>query len=392
MTHNRQYIWQGPFWPEFRWDSTVLLKFLGNCRFQQGSLLTQMRELGFEVQQQARAEVLIEEALKTSEIEGERLDPNAVRSSVARRLGLPSAGMPEARSQHADGIVEILLDATMNHEHELTADRLFGWHAALFPTSYSGIHKILVAGWRDDRDGPMRVVSGPIGREKVHYESPPADGLENEMNKFFRWWEKSRNKMDGILRSGLTHQWFVALHPFEDGNGRIARTLTDMALSQDENLSTRFYSLSSQIMVERDEYYKVLERTNKRDGDITEWLQWFLECMSRAILRSNKLLSNVMQKARFWKLHIHTDLNDRQRKAINRMLEAGPGGFEGGMRNRKYAGMTHISRATAQRELADLVSKGILRQNPGGGRSVSYDLIWEDINGGNAEHYVELVE
>ncbi|MFC1859373.1 Fic family protein [Thermodesulfobacteriota bacterium] len=379
MTHNRQYIWQRPAWPEFRWDSTVLLKFLGDCRFQQGSLLTQMRELGFEVQQQARAEVLIEEALKTSEIEGERLDVNAVRSSVARRLGLPSAGLQTIRDRHADGIVDILLDATMNHERKLTSDRLFGWHAALFPTGYSGIHKIVVAGWRDDRDGPMRVVSGPIGREKIHYEAPPADGLEKEMEIFFHWWEESRNKTDGILRSALAHQWFVAVHPFEDGNGRIARALTDIALAQDENLSTRFYSLSSQIMAERDAYYSVLERTNKGGGDITEWMKWFLECMSRAILRSGKLLSNVMQKAYFWKRHTQTELNDRQRKAINRLLEAGPGGFEGSMTNRKYASMTHISRATAQRELADLVSKGILRRNPSGGRSISYDLDWDSI-------------
>lgn len=381
MTHRGQYIWQAPSWPEFRWNSNALLRSLGDCRFQQGSLLSQMRELGFEVQQQARAEVLIEEALKTSEIEGERLDPNAVRSSVARRLGLPSAGVSAIRNQHADGMVEILLDATMNYEKELTADRLFGWHAALFPTGYSGLHKIRVAGWRDDREGPMRVISGPIRRDKIHYEAPPADRLEGEMKRFLRWWEKGRNNMDGILRAGVAHLWFVAVHPFEDGNGRIARTLTDMTLAQDENLSTRFYSLSSQIMAERDEYYEALERTNKGAGEITEWLIWFLECMSRAILRSNELLCTVMQKTRFWKRHAQTDLNDRQRKAINRLLEAGIGGFEGGMTNRKYAGMTHISRATAQRELADLVGKGILRANPGGGRSASYDLVWDDIQG-----------
>jgi Fic family protein len=381
MTHSGQYIWQVPSWPEFRWNGNALLRSLGDCRFQQGSLLAQMRELGFGVQQQARAEVLIEEALKTSEIEGERLDPNAVRSSVVRRLGFPSVGLPAIRNQHADGMVEILLDAAMNHEEGLTADRLFAWHAALFPTGYSGLHKIRVAGWRDDRKGPMRVVSGPIGREKVHYEAPPADRLEGEMKRFFRWWEKGRNDMDGILRAGVAHLWFVAVHPFEDGNGRIARTLTDMTLAQDENLSTRFYSLSSQIMAERDEYYEALGRTNKGAGEITEWLIWFLECMSRAILRSNELLVNVMQKTRFWKRHAQTVLNDRQRKAINRLLEAGTGGFEGGMTNRKYAGMTHISRATAQRELADLVGKGILRPNPGGGRSASYDLVWDDIQG-----------
>jgi Fic family protein len=379
MTHHKKYIWQDPAWPDLKWEIAALVKYLGDCRFQQGSLLTQMRELGFEIQQQARAEILIAEALKTSEIEGERLDPNAVRSSVARRLGLPMAGLPAISNQQADGLVEILMDATMSHEKALTADRLFGWHAALFPTGYSGIHQIRVADWRDDREGPMRVVSGPIGREKVHYVGPPADQLKSEMKKFFHWWEKSRNEVDGILRAGVAHLWFVAVHPFDDGNGRIARTLTDMALAQDENLSTRFYSLSSQIMLEREVYYEVLEHTNKGNVDITEWLQWFLQCMSRAIQRSNELLSNIMQKARFWKRHVQTDLSDRQRKAINRLLEAGPGGFEGGLTNRKYAGITHISRATAQRELADLVTKGILRPNPAKGRSASYDLVWDDI-------------
>lgn len=379
MTHDEKYVWQDPAWPELNWESAALLKYLGDCRFRQGALLIQMRELGFEIQQQARAEVLIAEALKTSEIEGERLDPNAVRSSVARRLGLPLAGLPAIRNQQADGMVDILMDAMMNHERALNADRLFGWHAALFPTGFSGLRRIQIGAWRDDREGPMRVVSGPIGREKVHYVAPPADRLKIEMKKFFHWWEKSRNEVDGILRAGVAHLWFVAVHPFDDGNGRIARTLTDMALAQDENLSTRFYSLSSQIMAEREAYYEILEHTNKGNVDITEWLNWFLECMSRAILRSNELLSNIMQKARFWKRYAQTQLNDRQRKAINRLLEAGPGGFEGGMTNRKYAGITHISRATAQRELADLVTKGILRPNPGKGRSASYDLVWDDI-------------
>ena len=381
MTQGQRYIWQFPVWPAFQWDSTALLKLLGDCRFQQGSLLAQMRELGFEVQQQARAEVLIEEALKTSEIEGVNLDTRAVRSSVARRLGLPSAGLPEVNSPLADGVVEILLDATQNYGRKLSTERLFGWHAALFPTGYSGIHKIRVAAWRDDREGPMQVVSGPMGREKVHYQAPPAERVNDEMKRFFSWWDKSRHEMDGILRAAVAHLWFVTVHPFDDGNGRIARTITDMALAQDENLATRCYSLSSQIMAERDAYYEVLERTNKKDGDITQWLKWFLGCMSRAILSSNRLLSNVMQKARFWKCHAQTDLNDRQRRALNRLLDAGPGGFEGGLTNRKYAGMTHVSRATAQRELADLVKKDILRPNPGAGRSASYDLNWNEIHG-----------
>ena len=378
MTQEAQYIWQQPSWPQFRWDNAALMKPLGLCRFQQGSLLAQMRELGLEVRQQARAEVLIEEALKTSEIEGERLDPNAVRSSVARRLGLPTAGLPDVRNQHADGVVEILLDATQNFEKTLTAERLFGWHAALFPTGYSGLHKIKVADWRDDRDGPMRVVSGPVGREKIHYEAPPADRLADEMDQYLRWWGESNQDVDGLLRAAVSHLWFVAVHPFEDGNGRIARTLTEMALAQDETLTTRYYSLSSQIMADRESYYSVLERTNKGDGDITEWILWFLNCMSRAILRSNELLTNVMQKSRFWQHHAQTELNERQRKVITRLLDSGPDGFEGGMTNRKYAGIAHVSRATAQRELADLVEKGVLRMNEGGGRSVSYSLCWED--------------
>lgn len=381
MTQSRRYIWQFPAWPEFQWDSTALLKPLGDCRFQQGSLLAQMRELGFEAQQQARAEVLIEEALKTSEIEGVRLDTRAVRSSVARRLGLPSAGLPEVNDPLADGVVEILLDATQNHGRTLTAERLFGWHAALFPTGYSGIHKIRVAAWRDDREGPMQVVSGPIGREKIHYQAPPGERMNDEMERFLFWWNKNCHEMDGIMRVAVAHLWFVSVHPFDDGNGRIARTITEMALAQDENLATRCYSLSSQIMAERDAYYEVLERTNKKDGDITQWLKWFFGCMSRAILSSSRLLSNVMQKARFWKRHAQTDLNDRQRKALNRLLDAGSAGFEGGLTNRKYAGMTHVSRATAQRELADLVKKDILRPNPGAGRSASYDLNWNEIHG-----------
>ena len=381
MTQTTQYIWQQPSWQEFRWDNAALLKEIGICRFQQGSLLTQMRDLGFDVRQQARAEVLIEEALKTSEIEGERLDPNAVRSSVAQRPGLPTAGMVSIKNQQADGVVQILLDATQNFRRALTPERLFGWHAALFPTGYSGMHKIKVASWRDDRNGPMKVVSGPIGREIIHYQAPPAERLADEMDRFFCWWEDSREEMDGILRGGMAHLWFVAVHPFEDGNGRVARALTEMALAQDENLSTRYYSLSSQIMTEREDYYRILERTNKGEGDITDWMKWFLECMSRAILSSNKLLASVMLKARFWKHYARTNVKERQSKVLNRLLDAGPGGFEGGLTNRKYAGMTHVSRATAQRELADLVQKGVLRPNPGGGRSTSYDLCWDEFSG-----------
>jgi len=380
MTQTKQYIWQRPSWPEFWWDNAALLKLIGICRFQQGSLLAQMKDLGFDVRQQARAEVLIEEALKTSEIEGERLDPKAVRSSVTQRLGLPTAGMVSTKNQQADGVIQILLDATQNFKQALTPERLFGWNAALFPTGYSGLHRIQVASWRDDRSAPMTVVSGPVGREKIHYEAPPANRLVKEMDRFFCWWEESRKEMDGLLRAGMAHLWFVAVHPFEDGNGRIARALTEMALAQDENLATRYYSLSSQIMAEREDYYSILEHTNNGDNDITDWMKWFLECMDRAILSSNKLLSNVMLKARFWKHYAQTKLKERQSKVLNRLLDAGPGGFEGGLTNRKYAGMTHVSRATAQRELSDLVQKGVLCPNPGGGRSISYDLCWDEFS------------
>lgn len=377
MTQDAKFIWQKTSLSNLYWDNGALMKQLGACRFQQGSLLTQMRDLGLEVKQQARAAVLIEEALKTSEIEGERLDPHAVRSSVARRLGLPTAGWPDVRNQHADGVVEVLLDATQDFDNDLTVERMFGWHAALFPTGYSGLHKILVAAWRDDREGPMQVLSGPIGREKIHYEAPPAESVDAEMCHFLTWWVMSRQEVDGLLRAAVAHLRFIAIHPFADGNGRIARTLTDMALAQDESLATRYYSLSSQIMSDRESYYSVLERTNRRDGDLTEWIVWFLDCMSRAIFRSNDLLANVVSKSRFWQRYAQLELNDRQCKVINRLLEAGPEGFEGGMTNRKYAGMTHVSRATAQRELADLVEKKIFLANPGGGRSASYRLFRE---------------
>ena len=378
MTQDAKFIWQKTSLSNLFWNNAALMKQLGACRFQQGSLLAQMRALDLEIRQQARAEVLIEEALKTSEIEGERLDPKAVRSSVARRLGLPTAGLPDVRNQHADGVVEILLDATQGFDKDLTIERMFGWHAALFPTGYSGLHKILVAEWRDDREGSMQVVSGPIGREKIHYQAPPANNIDAEMYHFLNWWVTGREEVDGLLRAAVAHLWFVAIHPFEDGNGRIARTLTDMALAQDESLEARYYSLSSQIMADRESYYSVLEKTNKGDGDLTEWILWFLDCMSRAIDRSNDLLANVMRKSRFWQRNAQLELNERQCKVINRLLEAGPDGFEGGMTNRKYASMTHVSRATAQRELADLVEKKVCLANPGGGRSASYRLFWEN--------------
>ncbi len=370
-----KYIWGNKSWPDFTWDSDFLLKPLGEVRFNQGSLIAQIRDLGFDIQQAARADVLVEEALKTSAIEGESLDPDAVRSSVGRHLGIPDAGFKNVNDQKADGLVQILLDATKNYSREYTFDRLFSWHAALFPTGYSGMVKINVAQWRDDKQGPMQVISGPVGKKKVHFEAPPATSLESEMNVLISWINK-KSDMDGIIKGAVCHLWFITIHPFDDGNGRVARTLTDMLLARDENSPKRFYSLSSQIMAERNDYYDILNTTQKGSQDITIWLEWFLGCMNRAILNSNSLLEKIMAKAKFWKAFAQTRLNDRQIKVINRLLDLGPGGFLGGLKNKKYMGIAHTSRATAQRELSDLVKKGILIKLPGGGRSSSYDLDW----------------
>jgi Fic family protein len=266
------------------------------------------------------------------------------------------------------------LDATRNHEKPLTEERLHGWHAALFPTGYSGMHMIKVGQWRGASS--MRVVSGPLGREKVHFEAPPADRIAGEMHRYLAWWEKSRESMEGLLRAAIAHFRFVTIHPFEDGNGRIARALTDMALAEDDGQPLRYYSMSSQVMSERDAYYHVLERCQKGGGEITEWLLWFLGCFSRAIERSEGLLAIVLGKAAFWKIHAQAPLSARQRKVLNRMLDFGRGGFAGGMTTRKYAALAGVSRATAFRELSQLLELGIIKQNPGGGRSASYDLVW----------------
>lgn len=367
------YVWETSQWPRLRWQSDRLLTLLGRVRLEQGKLLSQVADLGFFKGEEAEAEILVEEAVKTAAIEGENLDRGSVRSSVARRLGLPTAGLPPSQ-RHVEGLVEMLLDATRNYSAPLTKERLKGWQAALFPGGYSGMHRIRVGEWRGDE--PMRVVSGPLGRETVHYEAPPGERIEGEVDAFLEWWSASR--MDGVLRAGVAHFRFVTIHPFEDGNGRVARALTDLALAQDERLPARFYSLSSQIMAEREEYYAVLEKTQKGDGDITAWLEWFLGCFGRAIERSAHLMSAALLKSRFWRRHSQTEISERQKKVLNRLLDAGPGGFEGGLTTRKYTGLTRVSRATAYREIADMVEKNLLRPNPGGGRSASYEIAWEE--------------
>jgi Fic family protein len=372
VAKSHQYIWQRPKWTDFTWRSEEILSLLGKCRLVQGKLLGKVIDLGLTLDAHAHAEVLAEETIKTSAIEGEKLDLRSVRSSVARRLGLPSAGLPVDR--HVDGIVAVILDATMNHDESLTTERLFAWHAGLFPTGYSGMHKIRVGTWRGEE--PMRVVSGPVGKEKVHFMAPPAERIPEEMTHFLSWWNSSRGNMEGLVRAAIGHFWFVTIHPFEDGNGRIARALTDMALAHDDSQKHRYYSLSSQIMEERDSYYDVLEECQKGESDITKWLVWFLECFSRAIDRSETILSGVIIKANYWRAHAQASLNERQRKVINKLLDAGQDGFEGGLTTRKYASMVKVSKMTAFREINRLLELGIIRQNPGKGRSVSYDLIW----------------
>lgn len=371
MVNHTKYIWQKDNWTTFSWQSDRLLSLLGKARKTQGSILARARTLGFDLISEAHAELLIEEALKTSAIEGETLNRESVRSSVARHLGLPQAGIAR-KERHIDGLIEILLDATGNYSSPLTTKRLQSWHAALFPTGHSGLREITVGRWRK---GDMRVVSGPTGKEKLHFEAPPADALQKQMEKFLSWWKSSQQDTEGFLRAAIAHLWFVTIHPFDDGNGRVARALTDMALSQDEKLGARLYSFSSQIMDERSEYYRILEQTQKGTGDITAWLEWFLGCLTRAMEKSEKIIAKVLAKAEFWRNHSATQMNERQRKVVNRLLDAGVGEFQGGLTTRKYVALTKTSRATAFREMSDLVEKEVLVQDSKSkGRSVRYDL------------------
>ena len=373
MANFKKYIWEDKNWTDFLWSSEKILHLLGQARQTQGKILSRVKALGVPLTNQAQAEILTEEAVQTSAIEGEILKRDSVRSSVARHLGLSQAGLPGA-DRHIDGLIEILLDATRNYEKPLTAKRLQSWHAALFPTGYSGLHKIRVGKWRTK---PMQVVSGSVGKEKVHYQAPPAERIEGEMKDFLVWWEKSKGEMEGFLRAAIAHFWFVTIHPFDDGNGRMARALTDMALAQDEKLDMRFYSLSSQIMEERSDYYDVLEECSKSKSDMTAWLLWFLGCANRAMQKSEMIIAHVLAKADFWQRFSQITMNERQRKVVNRLLDSGAGQFQGGLTTRKYCSMTKSSRATSFREISDLVEKNVLRQKPGSkGRSVSYDLNW----------------
>jgi Fic family protein len=362
------YIHELEDWPLFRWNVEQVATPLAAVSRRQGMLIGHMAALGFQLRAEAVLATLTEDVLKSSEIEGEVLDKDQVRSSIARRLGLDIGALTPA-DRHVEGVVEMMLDATQNFAAPLTAERLFGWHAALFPTGRSGLTKIVVGAWRDDASGPMQVVSGPIGREKVHYEAPSAPRLEDEMAAFLTWFE-SETQTDPVLKAALAHLWFVTIHPFDDGNGRIARAIADMALARSENSPQRFYSMSAQIRQERNAYYDLLEATQKADLDVTLWLEWFLDCLGRAFDGAEAVLANVLAKARFWEANPEATFNDRQRKMLNRLLE----GFEGKLTNAKWATITKTSSDTALRDLTQLVERGVLVKEPGGGRSTSYVL------------------
>jgi Fic family protein len=362
------YIWEQDGWPGLHWDDEQLSRLLAHVSREQGRLLGKMEGLGFELRSQAHLRTLTDDVVKSSEIEGEKLDSAQVRSSIARRLGMDVGGLVPA-DRNVEGVVEMMLDATGNYAQPLDAQRLFGWHAALFPTGRSGMRKIIVGDWRDDEEGPMQIVSGPIGREKVHYEAPPAERVPDEVDRFLAWFA-APGDLDPLLIAGLAHLWFVTIHPFADGNGRIARAIADMTLARSERTGQRFYSMSAQIRRERDDYYTVLERTQKGALDVTGWQDWFLNCLGRAIDGAGGTLSAVMDKARFWRRFATESFNERQIQVLNKMLD----GFEGKLTSSKWARLAKCSQDTAYRDILDLVERGALQKDAGGGRSTSYSL------------------
>jgi Fic family protein len=363
------YIWERPGWPDFEWDNGAVLKPLSEARLKQGRMMGAMMRLGFELKLEAQLQALTEDVLKTSEIEGELLDRTAVRSSLASRLGVPDAGVAPA-DRRVDGVVAMMLDATTRFDEPLTAQRLFGWHAGLFPTGYSDIHQIAVGAWRNDARGPMQVISGPHGRRRVHFQAPPATALEREMQAFLRWFNGPSRELEPLIRAGLAHVWFVTIHPFGDGNGRIARAVADNALAYAERAPQRFYSMSSQIQRERKDYYAMLERTQKGGLDITPWLMWFLECFARAVDGAERTYGDVLRKADFWHAASAHSLNERQRTVLNRFLDR----FEGKLTAKKWSALAKCSPATANRDITELVDLGLLRRNPGGSKNTSYEV------------------
>ena len=364
-----KYIHELPDWPRFQWAQGDLARQLAAVRHRQGKLIGRMQGLGFPLREEAVLKTLTEDVLKSSEIEGEILDRDQVRSSIARRLGMEVGALPPA-DRNVEGVVEMMLDATQKFKEPLTAERLFAWHAALFPTGRSGMAKIIVGAWRNEKSGPMQVVSGPIGRETVHYEAPVAGRLNAEMNAFLDWLN-GQDDSDLVIKAALAHLWFVTIHPFDDGNGRIARAIADMSLARSEDSPQRFYSMSAQIRLERKAYYDILEATQKGDLDVTQWLDWFLACLDRAFDGAETILGTVLHKADFWKKHAAMPFNERQRDVLNRLLD----GFEGKLTTTKWAKIEKCSPDTALRDITDLVERNILHKDDGGGRSTSYSIV-----------------
>lgn len=367
----REYIHQLAQWPEFHWNYDAFADKLAQVRHSQGRLLGRMESFGFHFQQESLLKTLTSDVVKTSEIEGEQLDAEQVRSSLARRLGIEIAALKPS-DRHVDGVVEMLLDATGNYQAPLTAERLFAWHRSLFPTASSGMRRIRTGQWRDDAQGPMQVISGAIGRERIHFEAPPANLIEKEMAAFFDWFNRP-NDTDWVLKAARAHLWFLTIHPFEDGNGRIARAIADLALARSEQSAQRYYSMSAQIRIERSRYYHILESSQKGTMDITPWLNWFLDCLGHAIASAQSTLDGVLNRAKFWEsIQDSGDfaLNERQRHMLNRLLD----GFTGKLTTTKWAALARCSQDTALRDILPLVERRILIRGAGGGRSTSYEL------------------
>jgi Fic family protein len=362
------YIHERKEWPEFHWSQAATADLLAEVRHLQGLLLGRMEALGFQLREEATLQTLTEDVVKTSEIEGEKLDTEQVRSSIARRMGMDIGALPQI-DRNVEGIVEVMLDATRKYDRPLSQERLFSWHAALFPTGRSGMQRITVGSWRTKQSGAMQVVSGPIGREKIHYEAPSHDRLKKEMARFIKW-SNTASDIDPVIKAALAHFWFVTIHPFDDGNGRIARAIADMMLARSEKSPQRFYSMSSQIQRERKAYYDVLEHCQKGTLDITPWVEWFLGCLKHALGASDQTLEAVLMKVKFWKSHADESFNERQRKVINRLLD----GFEGKLTTSKWAKLTKCSQDTALRDISDLLNRRILSKDEAGGRSTSYSL------------------
>jgi Fic family protein len=360
-----KYIYEYNNWPNFTWQDATINSIFGEVRNMQGIIIGQMNFLGFSIQEEAALTTLTLDVTKSSEIEGEKLDYNQVRSSIANKLGINIGGLLPI-NRNVEGIVDMMLDATQNYQKPLTEERLLGWHSALFPTGYTGTHRIEVGSYRT---GEMHIVSGAIGKEKIHYEAVPAHKVKKEMDKFLTWFNDYK-KIDPVIKAAIAHFWFIIIHPFDDGNGRIARAISDLLLCRADNSPYRFYSMSSQILLERKEYYEILQKQQHSDGNITKWLEWFLYCLKNSLLTTENSLQKVLQKTEFWKIHENTPLNERQRLILNKLFD----GFDGKLKSSKWAKIAKCSPDTALRDIKDLMEKGILRQEQQGGRSTNYQL------------------